>query len=280
VGQETKMSHYSGRYTDKIMDINKLAQALSSSYTDPVDFGAKVNDTPENASAMQNVRDSAGLAAQGNLADRATRSVGVVTDERVRQEETARRRAQAQEEADLKKKIQEEKYKTNPDNYQAVINNVGGYAFFDPEGSPISAVEYARKTNQQITDIYKNSQDPNDEDFLNDYNLVTELGKAVQSGDADARDKLYEKNPNFEEEYHDKTYDYIVKDLHANYPGYFRSGQPSLNQGAVGQKASHIGSIAPNYAEPFDNRSKLAKYKDQIIPSFLGNEQTKDQWWE
>jgi len=47
-------------------------------------------------------------------------------------------------------------------NYSKVLNNAGGYTFLDPNGSPISAADYAAATGVPVSQAISGSKDPND----------------------------------------------------------------------------------------------------------------------
>lgn len=79
--------------------------------------------------------------------------------------------------------------KADPSKYQQVAKQDGGYAFFDPEGKEISASDYAHITNKSLADVLKNSQNPIDQGFINDYKNLQHYGelKANSGNDKNAR---------------------------------------------------------------------------------------------
>lgn len=247
------------------MDLKALAESLLGAVNAPVNYGANVNDTATNTQVTQNIRNLGSLTQQGDFSGEALKALGAGANEQASQDEAAAKLA-AQRAAEKAKAEQEEVDRlSNPDNYKSIINDVGGYDFFDPDGNKISAVDYARKKNMQLVDVYKNSQDPNDKDFIDDYNAITELGKIVQSGDKKARDAFYKKHPDIKEAYGNSTYEEIVNDLRAQYPGYFR-GPTELNR-------DNIAGVSPDSIqdpEPEDERNKLKRSIDQVLPSLFG----------
>lgn len=252
------------------MDLKRIAKSLSNP---KIDFGEKVNDTKATSGMLGNVRAAAALMAEGNEAGRANKSLAVGANQVAAEAEMARQAAERKKKEELAKKEQEIEDLQNPDNYKAVVNDVGGYDFYDPLGNKINAVQYARKKNMQLSEVYKGSQDPNDQDFLNSYDKVLELGKIIQSGDKEERDKFFEKNPKWKE-VSDMPLSEIVSQLHEQYPGYFRSPDQKIVDDTT-------GAIRPNQvgATPTDQRNRIQRITDQLIPSFLGNTRSSTRWW-
>lgn len=246
------------------MDIKQLAAQVASTLTAPTNYGANVNDAGGNAQVTQNIRNLGSLDAKGNAASRATGALGTVNNVQAQADADAAKAAAQKKNDDAQALADQIKQLSDPKNYKAIINDAGGYDFTNPTGDKISAVDYAKATNQHITDIYKNSQDPNDKDFTGDYNRVLELGKILNSGDKKARDKFYKDNPDWKTAYGNSTYNDVVKDLRNEYPGYFRSDKeltdPNNFQGATLQGK--------------DERNFAGRAIDQLIPSFLGNKNT------
>lgn len=79
--------------------------------------------------------------------------------------------AQQKAAADAAAKETEQKIKdmADPSKYQQVARSDGGYGFYDPQGNEISAAEYAHITNKSLDSVLKNSQNPIDTGFVQDY---------------------------------------------------------------------------------------------------------------
>lgn len=247
------------------MDVRQIANSIASSLTTPINYGSNVNDGGGNASVTANIRNLGSLTGLGKISARATDALGAGANQQAQNEDEQRKVAQAQAEAEAQAKASEIKRLSDPKNYKAVINDKGGYDFFNPNGDKISPVDYAKATNQHITDLYKKSQDPNDKDFTSDYNRVVELGRIFQSGDKDARDKFFKKNPEWKT-FENATYNQIVQTMRDEYPGYFRSQQDSAS--------TNFGNSTFSNQSTVDNRSTQQKLVDQLMPSFLGNKST------
>lgn len=226
------------------MDVRQIANSVAAALTAPINYGANINDASGNQQVTQNIRNLGSLQGQGDIAARAVQALGAgaAAQDDAEKAATRLRAQQAQDEAEAAQK--ELEFITNPKNYRAVINKAGGYDFYDPMGGKISPVEYAKVTNQHITDLYKNSKDPNDKDFVYDYNRVLELGKILNTGDKTARDKFYAKDPIWKEAYGTTPYNEIVRDLRNKYPNYFRSDKELERTDKIGKTSAESMRVA------------------------------------
>lgn len=66
----------------------------------------------------------------------------------------------------------------DPNNYQQVPKEDGGYAFLDPSGKEISAHDYARVKGVTVDKVLSESENPIDQGFLQDYNNLQEYANA------------------------------------------------------------------------------------------------------
>lgn len=73
--------------------------------------------------------------------------------------------------------------------YQQIQKPDGGYAFYDPNGNEISASEYAAAHNMSPADLLKNSMNPIDKAFIQDYNQLNQyiIDKHNSKNDPKAR---------------------------------------------------------------------------------------------
>ena len=55
-------------------------------------------------------------------------------------------------------------------DYRRENNEIGGWNFFDPEGNPITAFQYARGSGKSLSSALADSLDPGDYKFIQDYN--------------------------------------------------------------------------------------------------------------
>lgn len=241
------------------MDLNVLSQALQGAYTDPVNYGDNVNGSTAD---MTNIQNYGGLMAQGDAADRAIGALGSVADQNdasSRAAASAAAKKKAEEAAALEDEIARLK---DPKSYQAIVNQAGGYDFYDPVGNKISAVDYARATNKRVSEVLKDSEAADDQDFIADYERVTELGKIIQGNDKEARDKFFKKNADWAEMYKDVPFSEIVEDLHSAYPDYFR--------GKEGKRSGISGATANNTGNTRTDRNVFQRAFDAIKPGGRG----------
>lgn len=79
--------------------------------------------------------------------------------------------------------VQKLKDLQDPSKYQQVQKPDGGYAFYDPLGNEISASQYAAVNKSTPSDVLKNSQNPVDIAYRQDYNnLQTYINAKLRSG--------------------------------------------------------------------------------------------------
>jgi hypothetical protein len=82
----------------------------------------------------------------------------------------------------LKEKEQAILDRTDPNKYQQVPKEDGGYTFLDPSGKQISAFDYARVTGKAPDAVLSQSQNPIDIGFVQDYqNLQNYLNAKANS---------------------------------------------------------------------------------------------------
>lgn len=128
----------------------------------------------------------------------------------------------------------------DPSKYTRQQNQTGGWDFYGPDGSKITAQQYAQVKGQHVTDALKGSQNTKDQEFLQDYQDVTKLGQVMQSGDKKALEKLYASDPTLKKRIGNMTYSDIVKNFRSSYPDYF----PTNTTTDVGN--SSYGGTSPN----------------------------------
>ena len=240
------------------MDIKSLANTIASTLTQPITYGANINEGGGNTQVLQNIQNLGALEQRGDMSNRAIGALGAGAAEQGSQEAAAAEANAKAKSLEAKAAQDEVDRLSDPKNYRAIVNDVGGYDFLNPDGQQISAVDYAKATNKHITDLYKDSQDPNDKDFTDDYKKVLELGKIIQSGDKKARDTFYKKNPEWKKAYSQTPYNDIVKDLQNEYSGYFRSKKELVTQQPSGSKT--LNSVGA------DTRSLKQKILEALNP--------------
>ena len=98
------------------------------------------------------------------------------------QAQNASTAVQAQEEA---AKIAAQKQQDLGDfkAYKIVKKNDGGYDFFDPTGQQVDIATLSQRTGANPADVLKDSQNPIDIQYVNDYQNLQKLGNALLNGD-------------------------------------------------------------------------------------------------
>lgn len=153
-------------------------------------------------------------------------------------------------------KQQEQQNMIDPSKYKQVPNPDGGYDFLAPNGQKVSAYDYARITGKPLDTILKQSQNPIDVSFNQDYkNLQDYINNKVTSSkdpNSDAAKQAQaveaEVKQNFGINLAKMPIQNVIQAFQSAYPTVF-SGQP--NQGAgvkTGQTFIPTQSFAKNNA--------------------------------
>lgn len=95
--------------------------------------------------------------------------------------------AAAQRSADATAAAQKLKDLSDPSKYTQQQTSDGGYKFYDPLGNEISASQYASVTNKSPADLLKNSQNPIDKGFVQDYNSLQSYIQNKQNSGTDPK---------------------------------------------------------------------------------------------
>lgn len=96
-----------------------------------------------------------------------------------RQEEMARREQEMQD----------------PRNYQIVRTPTGGMRFIDPSGNEVTVRDYARVSGQTPAEVLEQSQDPQDQQFVEDYKNMQTTINALYNEDAGALQQMQSRDP-------------------------------------------------------------------------------------
>jgi len=98
----------------------------------------------------------------------------------------------------------------------------GGFDFFDGDGNPITASQYAQANDITISEALKGSENGMDTAYMNDIKLLTELDNATRSGDQDKIKKIIIDNPSAAE----FTPRELIDQLKSTYKGIFKADKP------------------------------------------------------
>lgn len=120
--------------------------------------------------------------------------------------------AQAQKAADM----------ADPSKYQMLPKDDGGYQFVAPNGKEISAYDYSRITGSPIDSILKDSQNPIDIGFVQDFSNLQNFMQAVLNKDKETVDSIVSQNKELENYRNDIPG--LLKRFRQAYPTVFGGG--------------------------------------------------------
>jgi hypothetical protein len=187
----------------------------------------------------------------------------IVAGNEQRAAEAARARAIAEEKERLASLEQEIEDLADPNKYQRVVRDDGGYDFLDPKGKKISALDYAKVTNKQMFDVLKDSQNEEDKDFVREYEFMRELGDVMARGDKKAYESIKAKYP----AYFDKkqvsrtpedfgTFEEYSREFKRSWPQYFQRSQQETVPAGNRSFSNVSGGSGSSVAEFFRNLFK------------------------
>lgn len=131
---------------------------------------------------------------------------------------------QAQEaEAARKAEIQRLQDKLDPNKYQKLRKSDGGFDFVGPDGQPISVQKYAQIKGTNAAYELKDSENPFDLQYVNDYKNTRELVTAIQNGDTDTIQAFKASNGDLGK----MTPEQLMQELIRKYPHIYGNGQYS-----------------------------------------------------
>lgn len=110
--------------------------------------------------------------------------------------------------------------KLDPSKYRVQRKDDGGFDFLDPEGNKIDISVYAKVTGQRLVDILKDSENPIDQEYVNDWLNMNTLMQSMYNGDAATVQSFVEQNPKLKGM---KPQD-LMMELVRKYPHLYRVG--------------------------------------------------------
>lgn len=125
--------------------------------------------------------------------------------------------------SDIKDKIQAIKDQNDPNKYQKVQKDDGGFDFYDPAGNKINVQQYAQVTGKPVASILKDSQNNIDIQYTQDYKTMQDIANAYANGDKSYLDKLAKDSgdPNF---FKGKTAADVMQLFKSGYPNVYGQG--------------------------------------------------------
>lgn len=139
----------------------------------------------------------------------------------------------------------------DPRNYRVVPKEDGGFDFFDPEGKQVDIATYAKITGQNPVDIIKDSKNPIDIQYVQDYNNLQGFMEAVTSQDTKKVDAYVANEPALEQYRKNKGgLHNLLEQFQQNYQRYYvpRSQDPR----AWGASPGGVITPAPQYGASYN----------------------------
>lgn len=131
--------------------------------------------------------------------------------------------------------------KLDPSKYRRERKADGGFAFFDPDGAEIGVDRYTQMTGQRLVDVLKDSENPIDQEYINDYMNMNSLAQAMYNGDQDTVNAFIGQNPILK----DRKPEQLMIELIRKYPHLYGRGTYQQTLGNRGSKAFSYNSNAP-----------------------------------
>lgn len=155
-------------------------------------LGAQQIQTPASPLGASNAAELAALHQSGfqlPQSNAATRAQSYNTDVTIANQKQA---AEAEVQR-LKEEAQRIADSADANKYTLQKKADGGYDFFDPEGNQVDIATYAAKTGKKPSDILKDSENPIDIQYREDYKNLQDLLTAVVNNDTEALDSYRQK---------------------------------------------------------------------------------------
>lgn len=243
-------------------NMRKFAAAIRQAAV-PVDLGGSPNGSTQDIVNLQNLAQGQFKAAAGDVAAAAAGAdANIIAENEKRAEEAARQKRMS----DIKDRLDQIKEENDPKNYQQVPNDHGGYDFYNGKGEKIDVKEYAQATKKRVSDLLKDSEDPADREFVDNYKQLKELGDAMINGDSKKLKSMYDADPRLQDKLKGKTYNDVVMGFKRAYPQFFSA----VNSGSE----SNVGNMVPNDVAQYG-----ARVNNPNLDIFNPGTWLKNKWW-
>lgn len=183
-------------------DLKKLAQEFAKAAAAPGSSSYIPEVTGYSQAGAVDPIVSKGLSAGGTLASKRGNEADAADE--------AARQAAARKIAD----------KLDPSKYQKIRKADGGFDFLDPEGQPISIEKYIQATGERRVDALKDSENPIDQEYVNDWSNMNDLAQAMYNGDQQTIDAYIQQNPVLA----DRKPEQLMIELMRKYPHLYGKG--------------------------------------------------------
>lgn len=182
--------------------------------------GASQVQAPTTDPALASLFGSTFQLAQSN---RGAQGLGVAAGYQAQADQNAQQAAAQQKAAELKDKAQQLKDMQDPNKFQKVRKDDGGFDFYDPLGNKIGIQQFSQVTGKSPKDVLKDSENSLDVQYLQDYKTMQEIANAYANNDKDTLDEIAARgdDPNF---FKGKTGADILNMFKSNYSHVYGQG--------------------------------------------------------
>lgn len=119
--------------------------------------------------------------------------------------------------------------KTDPSKYRRVRKDDGGFDFFDPDGNQIDIATYASVTGDRPVDIVKDSENPIDTQYLEDWSNLQDYISAIRDGDQEVVDAMRKDQPALAQYDSEGGIDSLLQEFKNYYKRYYVSRKQDPN---------------------------------------------------
>lgn len=165
--------------------------------------------------------------------------------------------------------------KNDPNNYRIVRTATGGMRFIDPTGQEVSVDEYARVAGETPAGVLRDSEDPQDQQFVQDYENLQTTINALYNEDTGTLQQIQKRDPEAFSVLQDYTQkrgnlgdaaDDMMSDFMDYYGSYYgqNQNQPGPNEPFAPEFARNIG---PSAGQRFGQVSQLDPEVARELPA-------------
>lgn len=154
--------------------------------------------------------------------------------------------ADAMDEAARKEAMRKIADKLDPGKYSKQRKADGGFDFIDAEGKKIDVDKYSQITGQRIVDVLKDSENPVDQEYVNDYSNMNDLAQAMYNGDSATIEAFMQQNPDLKGS---KVQD-LMTELIRKYPHLYGRGSYQQTLEGMGSGGFKFNGNAPAVTGP------------------------------
>lgn len=178
----------------------------------------------------------------------------------------------------------------DPKNFKMTPSDDGGYNFYDGAGNAISVNDFARATGARPEELLKDSQNPNDQKFVRDHQVVQNLVNAMVNQDSKALgvlrsqyiykdDKGNTVDPigSILDQYRGKTPQDLIKDFKNHWGSMYGGNNTTVD----GQTPRMLGEARRGAGDLTDEEKAgilSSSYEDVAAP--MNANTPEPGWWE